>query len=155
MKDFNNVKDNPDIEMGTTFEFGDYVCEVDDFNYDNPNESIVFIYKSQKDYENGDYIEQVSLQNKNIKTNIQEYMMDNYNVIPNKITRLALLLEIQDQLYHNMLSYSKNYLMTEPKPDFKDQWYHEKEKLELLDKMIKEEKIKDKKERSDKDDKQR
>ena len=45
-KDYNNIKDNPDIEQGTIFRFGKYVCEVDDFNYDAPNESIVFIYKS-------------------------------------------------------------------------------------------------------------
>lgn len=43
MKDYNNVKDNPDIEMGTIFQVGRYICEVDDYNYDAPNESIVFI----------------------------------------------------------------------------------------------------------------
>lgn len=85
LKDYNNVKTNPDIEMGTIFQFGRYICEVDDFNYDNPNESIVFIYKSIKDYEQGNYLEQVSLLNKNIKQNIEEYMKDIYEVkIQNK-----------------------------------------------------------------------
>jgi len=85
VKDYNNVKYNPDIEMGTIFQIGRYICEVDDYNYDEPNESIVFIYKSKKDYEAGNYLEQVSLPNKNIKQNIEEYMRDIYEVkIQNK-----------------------------------------------------------------------
>ena len=40
MKDYNNVKDNPDIEMGTIFRFDNYICEIDDYNQDNPNENI-------------------------------------------------------------------------------------------------------------------
>ena len=76
LKDYNNVKNNPDIEMGTIFKIGRYICEVDDYNYDEPNESIVFIYKSKKDYEEGNYLEQVSLLNKNIKQNIEDYMRE-------------------------------------------------------------------------------
>ena len=37
-KDYNNVNENSDIEMGSLFKFGNYICEVDDFNDDNINE---------------------------------------------------------------------------------------------------------------------
>lgn len=74
------------------------------------------IIKTKKDFDNGDYIEQV--------------------------TRLSLLLEIKQQINHNILAYSTNYLMNEPKEDFKNDWYLEKEKLKLIEQMIKEEKEK-------------
>ncbi len=140
--DYNNVKDNPDIEKGTTFEFKNYICEVDDYNDDNPNESIVFIYKSNEDFDNGDYIEQVSLSNNNIRENIEDYVKSTYDIVPPKITRLSLLLEIKQQINHNILAYSTNYLMNDPKEDFKNDWYLEKEKLKLIEQMIKEEKEK-------------
>ena len=57
-----------------------YICIVDDYNYDNPKESIVMIYKNNKDYRNGDYLEQVSLSNDNIRKNIKDYIIDTYNV---------------------------------------------------------------------------
>lgn len=57
-----------------------YICTVDDYNYDNPKESIVMIYKNNKDYRNGDYLEQVSLSNDNIRKNIKDYITDTYNV---------------------------------------------------------------------------
>ena len=53
---------------------GNYICIVDDYNYDNPKESIVMIYR------NGDYLEQVSLSNDNIRKNIKDYIIDTYNV---------------------------------------------------------------------------
>ena len=59
---------------------GNYICIVDDYNYDNPKESIVMIYKNNKDYRNGDYLEQVSLSNDNIRKNIKDYIIDTYNV---------------------------------------------------------------------------
>jgi len=135
--DFNNVKDNPDIEMGTIFNFGNYICEVDDYNQDNPNESIIFIYESKEKYNLGEYLEQISLNNENIKENIEDYMIQNYT---SKITRLSLLLEIQDQLNYNLFVYSKNYLMTEPKEDYKAKWSVANQKCKLISEMIKEEK---------------
>lgn len=78
MIDYNSVKENKDIEMGTLFGVGDYICEVDDFNYDAPNESIVFIYGNYEDYLNGDYIETISLLNENIRENIKEYIEEMY-----------------------------------------------------------------------------
>ena len=59
---------------------GNYICMVDDYNYDNPKESIVMIYKNNKDHRNGDYLEQVSLSNDNIRKNIKDYIIDTYNV---------------------------------------------------------------------------
>lgn len=38
------------------------------------------IYKSEKDYKNGNYMEQVSLNNKDIKENITNYIKNNYLV---------------------------------------------------------------------------
>lgn len=155
MIDYNKVKDNPDIEMGTTFEFENYVCEVDDFNDDNPNESIVFIYPSQEDYKNGNYIEQVSLLNKGIKSNIEEYMALNYGVFAKSITKLEMLLEIKQQLYSNLLTYSTDYLMSNPKRDYRYEWHREQEKISMLDRMIREEKQKNKEEKNSKDKEER
>ena len=60
---------------------GNYICIVDDYNYDNPKESIVMIYKNNKDYRNGDYLEQVSLSNDNIRKNIKDYYLKAINLI--------------------------------------------------------------------------
>lgn len=62
------------------YKVGDYICTIDDYNYDNPKESIVMIYKNKKDYINGDYLEQVSLSNDNIGKNIDDYIKYTYNV---------------------------------------------------------------------------
>lgn len=62
------------------YKVGDYICTIDDYNYDNPKESIVMIYKNKKDYINGDYLEQVSLSNDNIGKNIDDYIRYTYNV---------------------------------------------------------------------------
>ena len=66
------------------YKIGDYICTIDDYNYDNPKESIVMIYKNKKDYINGDYLEQVSLSNDNIGKNIEDYVRYTYNVKTNK-----------------------------------------------------------------------
>lgn len=136
-KDYNNVNENSDIEMGSLFKFGNYICEVDDFNDDNINESIIYIYESKDKYNQREYLEQISLNNKNIKDNIEDYMIQNYT---SKISRLSLLLEIQDQLNYNLFVYSKNYLMTAPKDDCKAEWAVANQKCKLISEMIKEEK---------------
>lgn len=141
MKDYNNVKDNPDIEMGTIFRFGDYVCEVDDYNPDNLNESIVFIYESEKKLKAGEWLEQISLLNENIKDNIESYMMEKYNL--SSISRLSLLLEMQDIINSDLLSYSNNYLMSEPKIGYEKEWKKTLEKANLIQVMLMEEKNKD------------
>ena len=110
------------------------------FNQDNPNESIVYIYDSQKAFDNNEYIEQISLLNKDIKDNIREYMEDNYVV--KSVSRIGLLIEIQDQISHDLLSYSKNYLMSEPKPRHEKEWKTTYQKYIVIQEMIKDERIK-------------
>lgn len=141
MKDYNNVKDNPDIEMGTIFRFDNYICEVDDYNQDNPNESIVFIYESEKKLDDGEYLEQVSLLNKDIKENIENYMMDKYNL--SSVTRMSILLEMQDNINNDLLSYSSNYLMSEPRVGYEKEWKKALEKSNLIQVMLMEERNKD------------
>lgn len=77
------ITQSPEAFKGGTkdiYVVGNYICIVDDYNYDNPKESIVMIYKNNKDYRNGDYLEQVSLSNDNIRKNIKDYIIDTYNV---------------------------------------------------------------------------
>lgn len=78
--------DTPDImvllgtepmKAGEYIEYKGFVGEVDEQNDDNPKESIVYIYKSNQDMIDGNYIEQVSLCNDNIKNYIKEYIDDN------------------------------------------------------------------------------
>jgi len=58
-----------------------YVAEVDEPNYDNENETIVTIYKSMKDYKNGDYLENISLKNDNLEEYIKSYIDDTYGKV--------------------------------------------------------------------------
>ena len=141
MQDYNNVKDNPDIEMGTIFRFDIFIFEIDDNNQDNPNESIVFIYESEKKLGDGEYLEQVSLLNKNIKENIESYMMEKYNL--SSVTRMSILLEMQDNINNELLSYSNNYLMSEPKIGCEKEWKEALEKSNLIQVMLMEERNKD------------
>lgn len=60
-----------------------------------------------------------------------------------KITRLELLKEVQNMVNHNLLCYSKDYMMTHAKVGHETEWQQEKQKSELLDEMIKEEKDKE------------
>lgn len=59
------------------------------------------------------------------------------------MTRLQLFEEIYNLHTYNLLCYSKNYLMTEPKEQFIQEWKREKEKVALLNEIIKEEKQKE------------
>lgn len=136
-KDYNDAKENPDIEMGNLFRFDNYICEIDDYNQDNPNESIVFIYESLNKFEDGEYLEQVSLLNKNIRKNIEDYIEEKYDV--KIVTRLSILREMKDMTSHNLSLYSDNYLMSEPKKGFEREWRIEKQKNHLLEQMVREE----------------
>ena len=137
-KDYNDVNINPDIEKGKIFEIENYICEVDDYNQDNLNESIVFIYDSKEKYNEGEYLEQVSLLNKNIKNNIQEYIAENYGI--QKVTRLGILIDLLDQINNNKLMFSNDYLMSEPKAGWEKYWKIENEKSKIVQQMINEEK---------------
>lgn len=58
------------------------------------------------------------------------------------LTRLELFKEIYDMELYNALCYSKDFLMTEPKEQYVAQWKKVKEKVQLLNEIIEEEKQK-------------
>lgn len=77
--------DTPDIMKyfeGLAFQetttYKGYVIEADDTNFDNPKENIVTIYKSQQDYIDGNYAENISLNTVGLKQNIKEYIDEVY-----------------------------------------------------------------------------
>ena len=77
--------DTPDImkyfeglAFQETMTYKGYVIEADDTNFDNPKENIVTIYKSQQDYIDGNYVENVSLNTVGLKQNIKEYIDEVY-----------------------------------------------------------------------------
>ena len=59
------------------------------------------------------------------------------------LTRLQLFEEVYGNCIHNLLCYSKDYLMTEPKEQFVKEWKIEKEKAELLNEIVQEELLKE------------
>ncbi len=59
------------------------------------------------------------------------------------MTRLQLFEEVYGNCIHNLLCYSKDYLMTEPKEQFIKEWKIEMEKAELLNEIVKEELLKE------------
>lgn len=72
------IKEKSELAYGTIVYYKGYVCVVGDYNYDNDKESIVEIYKSKKDFKNGDYLENVSLNNYKLKQNIKDYIKEHY-----------------------------------------------------------------------------
>lgn len=66
------------------------------------------------------------------------------------LNRLELFKEMYNMATHNLLCYSQDYLMIKPKPKFAQEWKKEKEKVELLEKIIEEEKQKKENVKSDK-----
>ena len=133
---------NGEAIPGTMYRFGGYICEIEELNQDEPTESIVTIYNSFEEYKLGEYIERVSLDNKNIKSNIEEYMIINYDI--KKITRISLLEEVKDMIFHNIVCYSADYLMNNAKPEYSKEWNNEWEKYRVVQEMIKEERNKEK-----------
>lgn len=69
--------------------------------------------------------------------------MSSINESDKKITRLELLKEVQDMVNHNLLCYSKDYFMNNVKEGYETEWEREKQKSELLEEMIAEEKRKE------------
>lgn len=72
---------NGDLPYGAEVHHNGYICLVDDYNDDNITETIVEIYKSKKDMQNGKYLERVSLKNNKLEKNIKDYIKENYNPI--------------------------------------------------------------------------
>jgi len=52
------------------------------------------------------------------------------------LNKLELLTEIYNKEVRELMSYSKNYLMKEPKEDLKEKWNCSKEKVKLLEEII-------------------
>lgn len=52
------------------------------------------------------------------------------------MNKLQLLNKVYDQEVHNLMCYSKNYLMEEPKEQYKNEWAECKEKILLLEQII-------------------
>lgn len=73
MKNFKN------LEVGDILKYKGYIAYVDESNLDNEKENIVYIYKNEQDYINGEYIESVSLNNDGIKQNIKKYIDETYS----------------------------------------------------------------------------
>ena len=61
-----------------------------------------------------------------------------------RITKLSILTELKHNIEHNILCYSTNYLMTQPKEEYVNEWKIENKKLLLVEEMIREEKQKSK-----------
>lgn len=80
------------LQLDEVIQYKGYYATVDDRNYDNPRESIVFIYKSKQDYIDGNYIEQISLKNDNMKNYIKEYIDDNYEPEINEESYITFVL---------------------------------------------------------------
>lgn len=57
------------------------------------------------------------------------------------MNKIELLNEFRGTLYHNLLCFSKNYLMEEPRENFVKEWEETKEKINLIDEIIKDENI--------------
>ena len=66
------------LEMNDIIEYKGYVAQVDERNSDEPRESIVYIYESKQDMIDGNYIDQISLRNENIKNYIKEYIDESF-----------------------------------------------------------------------------
>lgn len=67
-----------------------------------------------------------------------------------KITRLSILKDLKENIEHNILCYSSNYLMTQPKKEYVKEWKEENKKLLIVEDMIKDEKQKTKANNKDK-----
>lgn len=56
------------------------------------------------------------------------------------MNREGLLKDVFLGISHNLYCYSEDILMTKPKKEYEDSWYKEKEKLELVEELLQEEK---------------
>ncbi|MGN1311313.1 MAG: hypothetical protein ACI4VP_06515 [Clostridia bacterium] len=52
------------------------------------------------------------------------------------MNKLQVLNEVYDQEVHNLMCYSKNYLMEEPKEQYENEWAESKEKVILLEQIM-------------------
>lgn len=94
------------------------------------------------------YCKEHNITKEKIKTNTIEYpdVMQYYveSEPPRKITRLDLLNEIKERIEHNIFCYSDGNFINKPKELYKKEWNEENQKLIIIEKMIAEEKNKNK-----------
>ena len=76
-----NCLSNGDLPYGEEIHHNGYICLLDNYNDDNKNETLVEIYKSKKDMQQGNYLEIVSLKNDQLEKNIKLYINENYESI--------------------------------------------------------------------------
>ena len=55
------------------------------------------------------------------------------------LNRRQLLYQFYHEILHNVICYSEDALMTKPKAEYREQWYEEQEKLEIIQEIIEEE----------------
>ena len=72
----------------------------------------------------------------------QEILQIEEGKTEDKITKLSMLKELKENIEHNILCYSSNYLMTQTKKEYAKEWETENKKLQLVNEMITEEKQK-------------
>ena len=56
------------------------------------------------------------------------------------MNKIDLLNEFKDELYNNLLCYSENQLMVSPKYNYLKEWKETKEKIKLIEEIIRDEK---------------
>ena len=71
---------------------------------------------------------------------VKKIMKDNYDV--KSVSKINLLIEMQDQISHDLLTYSKNYLMSKPKEGYENKWETTYQKYIVIQEMLKEERTK-------------
>lgn len=54
--------------------YKNYICETEEENTESNNEVIIAIYENEKQFENGEYIERVSLLKEDLENNIKDYI---------------------------------------------------------------------------------
>lgn len=94
------------------------------------------------------YCKEHDITKEKLKTDTMEYpdAMQYYveSEPPRKITRLDFLNECKEMIKHNILCYSDGNFISKPKDLYKKEWNEENQKLVIVERMISEEKQKNK-----------
>lgn len=105
------------LTINQTMEYKGYIIEVGDLNYDNPEESLVYIYDNLENYMNGDERETISLTTIGLKKNIRDYINDVYfDNNPKNQHKNFMLEKYNNQMYNE--KYGKDEIVRENKMDY-------------------------------------
>lgn len=140
-------KRTEDKVQGDIIKYKGFVIEVDEVNTENNNETIVFIYKNKQAQEDGDYIEQVSLNTDNLEQNVKDYIDEMYDAkkemktelydpIESKLPDLAR--DIQEFMYNfDTYDYNDNYMDDEDAfEDVMQTLISEQGRKTIIDKLV-------------------